>query len=50
MSARKTQSVRDAATGGLQIKVTYLYDQWDGTDSCYYDRVRAWEDDTNSEP
>jgi RHS repeat-associated protein len=44
LASRKTEEVQDAGTGGLQIKVTWKYDQWDGTNEVYYDVVEAWED------
>ena len=47
MFSRKATQIADAAAGGLQIKVTWVYDSWDGTNSIYYDEVRAWEDASN---
>jgi YD repeat-containing protein len=44
MLSRKTQEVQDAAQGGLGIKVTWVYDTWDGTNSIYYDTIQAWKD------
>ncbi len=47
MFSRKTEQIRDAATGGLGIKTTWKYDQWDGMNMTYSDVVEAWEDATN---
>jgi YD repeat-containing protein len=44
---RKTEEIRDAAQGGLQIKTTWKYDQWDGVDEVFYDVIEAWEDAQN---
>jgi len=44
---RKTEEIRDMAQGGLAVKTTWKCDQWDGTDSVYYDELEAWEDAQN---
>ena len=47
MLSRKTEEIQDAAQEGLAIKVTWKYDEWDGTDEVYYDVIEAWEDAQN---
>jgi len=45
--SRRTEEVRDAGGGGLAIKTTWKYDEWDGTNEVYYDVIEAWEDAEN---
>jgi len=47
MLSRKTEEIQDAGQGGLAIKTTWQYDQWDGTNEVYYDVIEAWEDAQN---
>jgi len=47
MLGRRTEEIRDAAQGGLAIKTTWQYDQWDGANEVYYDVIEAWEDAQN---
>jgi YD repeat-containing protein len=45
LMGRKTEEVVDSAS--LAIKTTWLYDQWDGGESVFYDVIQAWEDAEN---
>jgi len=49
MLSRRTEEIQDAAQGGLGIKVTWVCDTWDGTNSIYYDTIQAWKDAQNHE-
>ena len=49
MLSRKTEEIQDAAQGGLGVKVTWVYDQWDGTNSVYYETIQAWKNGQSHE-